>query len=772
MLANNIEKKMPSSPKVETPTRLTLDESAEGGAPPRVVSALNGLNGGASKVEIEASGLALPQSTSTSPATDSSGQDESKSNQSDAVTNNNVRRRVSTDSPTPPQASPPQQQQQQQLTQIQIQQQQQQQRRISSSLAASSQAVHQLFGESVGPCWGDFSCTHLRIRGRLYATSQAILFHTSLLGFERRICLLLRDVVEMELFRTTSIRIHTMDLETYIFKSFNDREQVLHLLNGLKILADRKQRGTGSAGRNPATGNRTRNDSDSRAALSSKYSALNPVGTVSSPLVASAPPGTTTLSPLSPSASTDTSGGGAATTLFSIGRGPASPSGIIPSLPSPHNSPNRRRAASDSIVRLVNDSGSGDAQLQDNETIIPTTRLLPRSPLHPIESSNELHNAGNVANGEGSPPPSIGGNLDDTDYDLEDEGGQTSQRTKLEAIWASIKQSKQQLAEVGLESLTLPCSMDEYHTLFLDDNARYPLDYYQKEYVNDTGVEITGWDVGTAASSFGTTEGDGDSGCCFHRTITFTHPIKNSMGIGPSSAETTRQQRLRRYAGIGMALENKTFVEGLPGADCFYIQDFWLLEPAGPESNETKLSVQFDVIFHKRSLFKNIIQKSVRKETKQWIAGYLDMVQSVLGDRSVSTNIAVADNCERRSTTRSSAITSVMENTAHSLGSTQEPTISSASSVIRASTTSNVNSASLEAPMKVLVEQVQLAYRMLVVMALLLLLLACVLGFQVLSMQQSIVDLRSDLLLVTQHMKAQQLLQAIPNAGGIVDQEL
>jgi hypothetical protein len=113
------------------------------------------------------------------------------------------------------------------------------QRRGDSALSASSDVVQALFGDSVGPCWGDFFCTHSRIRGRLYATSQAILFYTNLLGFERRLCLLFRDVDAMELFKTTSVRITMMDYETYVFKSFNDREQVLNLLSGLKILADR-----------------------------------------------------------------------------------------------------------------------------------------------------------------------------------------------------------------------------------------------------------------------------------------------------------------------------------------------------------------------------------------------------------------------------------------------------------------------------------------------------------------------------------------------------
>ena len=129
---------------------------------------------------------------------------------------------------------------------------QEEQRRVNASLSASSDIVKALFGASVGPCWGDFFCTYNRIRGRLYATSQAILFYTNLLGFERRICLIFREIVHMELYRTTSIRINTVDCETYVFRSFNDRQQVLHLLNGLKVLAEKhagRQRALSSSSR-------------------------------------------------------------------------------------------------------------------------------------------------------------------------------------------------------------------------------------------------------------------------------------------------------------------------------------------------------------------------------------------------------------------------------------------------------------------------------------------------------------------------------------------
>jgi hypothetical protein len=110
-----------------------------------------------------------------------------------------------------------------------------------ASLVFATNMVHSLFGVNFGPCWGDFFCSHGRIRGRLYAVTNGILFYSNLLGFERRLCLQFTDVTSIALHRTTSIRIEVADYDAYIFRSFHNREQVLQLLIRLKQLVDKKR---------------------------------------------------------------------------------------------------------------------------------------------------------------------------------------------------------------------------------------------------------------------------------------------------------------------------------------------------------------------------------------------------------------------------------------------------------------------------------------------------------------------------------------------------
>jgi hypothetical protein len=102
-----------------------------------------------------------------------------------------------------------------------------------SSNNERSAVVLALFGPSVGPSVGDFSTSYNRVNGRLYASTKAILFYSNLFGFERRLCLQLSDVTDIDFYRATSIRVSMVDCEDYIFKRIQDRDHVLSILKEL-----------------------------------------------------------------------------------------------------------------------------------------------------------------------------------------------------------------------------------------------------------------------------------------------------------------------------------------------------------------------------------------------------------------------------------------------------------------------------------------------------------------------------------------------------------
>jgi hypothetical protein len=185
-----------------------------------------------------------------------------------------------------------------------------------------------------------------------------------------------------------------------------------------------------------------------------------------------------------------------------------------------------------------------------------------------------------------------------------------------------------------LQSLSLACSLDVFFQQFLADNAPYSLDRYQRDYIKDQDVKITTWHV----------DPDGN----YSRTLTFTHPIKNTLGLGPSSAHTTRHQRLCRFRGLGMVLENTTVIGGIPYADAFHVQDHWVIAADGDYI--VQVLVCYDTRFTKLALFKAMIEKSVRKETKEWFIGYTTMLQEALMDKSTEVSLAETEESTRDET--------------------------------------------------------------------------------------------------------------------------
>lgn len=166
-----------------------------------------------------------------------------------------------------------------------------------------------------------------------------------------------------------------------------------------------------------------------------------------------------------------------------------------------------------------------------------------------------------------------------------------------------------------------------FFKLFLANGAAYSIDKYQRgELVKDLDVKITPWRQDSSQPNI------------LVRTIDFRHPC-GSFGVGPSHAPTKKRQQLHRYPGCGICITNSTTVEGLPGADCFVVEDQWLIEAVqqGDKANSNSnprvtFSAKFGANFTKRTFLKSIIQKNIKSGNKEWYDGYKKMLQSALKD--------------------------------------------------------------------------------------------------------------------------------------------
>jgi hypothetical protein len=194
-------------------------------------------------------------------------------------------------------------------------------------------------------------------------------------------------------------------------------------------------------------------------------------------------------------------------------------------------------------------------------------------------------------------------------------------------------------------------SLDKFCNFFFADEASHPIEKYQREAIGDEQIHVSQWSPTISTTTTTTTAKSA-------RNIDFWHPLKNALG--PSKAKTLRQQTIRRFGNYGIILENTTMVKGVPAADCFRVHDRWVVEAArdatatATDTGGLTMTVTFRIEFTKMTMFKPVIQKNIRHETKKWFQGYVKMLNQVLlaqeGDL-VSPTIGVANVLEPTTTT-------------------------------------------------------------------------------------------------------------------------
>lgn len=174
------------------------------------------------------------------------------------------------------------------------------------------------------------------------------------------------------------------------------------------------------------------------------------------------------------------------------------------------------------------------------------------------------------------------------------------------------------------QNTVLACSLEAFMDMFISNEASFPIARYQKEHIHDKHLSYSKWKKRTSTIPEQATLAIFPP--TFDREISFVHPLNNT--VGPSQAKTNRRQCFQRFGALGATLQNITNVEGVPGAECFRVEDRWVIESVGDTS--IKLSVYFQIPFSKRTMFKSIIQKNIKAETKKWFHGYVKFLHHAL----------------------------------------------------------------------------------------------------------------------------------------------
>lgn len=121
------------------------------------------------------------------------------------------------------------------------------------------------------------------------------------------------------------------------------------------------------------------------------------------------------------------------------------------------------------------------------------------------------------------------------------------------------------------------------------------------------------------------------------RVIHYVHPVNAPMA--PPKAGARKEQRLYQFGDAGMCLETCTIVEDVvPMADCFIVNDhLWVSKDEGGKG--CTIAVTLQIKFVKSTMFRRIIENTVKKEFESFWCQYADLVTSLQGPSVVKDAI-------------------------------------------------------------------------------------------------------------------------------------
>ena len=194
----------------------------------------------------------------------------------------------------------------------------------------------------------------------------------------------------------------------------------------------------------------------------------------------------------------------------------------------------------------------------------------------------------------------------------------TTTTTDVSSAWSLVvAESAETYPNVVVKHHVLSdCTLEIFHDKFWRDNAPYSLSRYL-ESRGDSDLRLTLWKNAD----------DDDNGNRSNnapqppqtRVVQYTHPV--NAPFAPPEAAARKEQTLSRYGDSGLLVETKTYVDGVPKADCFYVADRIRAEPTD-ENNSVAVTMEFGITFIKSTMFTSIISKKTSSE-------YVDLFEAL-----------------------------------------------------------------------------------------------------------------------------------------------
>ena len=165
----------------------------------------------------------------------------------------------------------------------------------------------------------------------------------------------------------------------------------------------------------------------------------------------------------------------------------------------------------------------------------------------------------------------------------------------------------------------LPLTLDEFFAQFVADDAPHSWAQYHGM-VGDTNVLATRWEKG---------EGE----CEFRRQIKFFKPV-NLPGL--KSTRGIKHQRYRLFPGIGGIVCSSTWLEDVPAAKTFSVDDVLVVRVSG---EAVEVSISFEVKFLQSTMFKFVIESSTNAEMFKWLTAFASYLKKVANGEQLLTPV-------------------------------------------------------------------------------------------------------------------------------------
>ena len=456
----------------------------------------------------------------------------------------------------------------------------------------TTEIVRVLFGPTIGAVLADYSCTYKRTTGRLYVATDALCFYSNIFSSESKNIFWFAEMAEVTKIKSSGVCIgmkakangtadnaQQQQLLRHNFRSFRDRDAVYQIIISRLRLASPSSAIAGiPKATRPPPGRATTFDAASLRLLFPESQEV--VGGDADITSSSSRLLTKSLSSISESSS-----------FSKWSKKPKV---------SRRGRKKHRRIRSQSVdsfdVRRRADTGGSGSTAEGGSDLDSSD-----DEGHPNDTCNNTDDICTSSRGEG-------------DEVVEDPG----------RSWLKLKE--QRLKETVLDSIHLPCSLDEFYEKFIANDCPHSFGSFQKSVIGDFELEVKEWEKSK----------DSTATACSRRTITFRHPLKHKLG--PKDASMEKRQQLHLIPGHGILLKSCTYGKGFPAADAFHVEDMWIIEPCNADADESgrrssgvSMSVSFQIQYSKSTMFKKMIDVNTKQEYTQMYDKYMGMVTSALG---------------------------------------------------------------------------------------------------------------------------------------------